>query len=224
MNTDFPRILTLLRKEKKLSQKQAAEELGVSQALLSHYEKGIRECGLDFVVKVADYYQVSCDYLLGRAADRTGAKIMVEDIPDIIQSTEHSQNSLPVLNKKLISNTLHIIYDILEQSGNKPLTTEVSTYLMVSVYEMFRALYSANGKNPQAMFSIQSDMQQAAALSLHILTEARTRHLLDEKGIETPAMTPELLTERYPDLASSLYNLIQIIENRITCTTHNNVP
>lgn len=216
MNTDFPRILTLLRKEKKLSQKQAADELGVSQALLSHYEKGIRECGLDFVVKVADYYQVSCDYLLGRSADRTGAKITVEDIPDTTQSTEHSQNSLAALNKKLIFNTLHIIYDILEQSGNKPLTTEVSIYLMISIYEMFRTLYSANGKNPQAMFSIQSDMQQATALSLHILTEARTRHLLNEKGIESSVLTPELLTEKYPDLASSLYNLIQIIEKRMT--------
>ena len=61
MNNDFPRIVTLLRKERGLSQKQAALELGISQALLSHYEKGIRECGLDFVVKIADYYEVSCD-------------------------------------------------------------------------------------------------------------------------------------------------------------------
>ena len=55
MNTDFPRILTLLRKERGISQKQAAAELGISQALLSHYEKGIRECGLDFVVRTADF-------------------------------------------------------------------------------------------------------------------------------------------------------------------------
>ncbi len=37
-----------LRTEKGLSQKDAANDLGVSQALLSHYEKGIREFGLDF--------------------------------------------------------------------------------------------------------------------------------------------------------------------------------
>ena len=36
MNSDFPRILTLLRKEKKLSQKAVAADLNVSQALLSH--------------------------------------------------------------------------------------------------------------------------------------------------------------------------------------------
>ena len=69
MNADFPRVLTLLRKERGISQKQAAAELGVSQALLSHYEKGIRECGLDFLVRAADFYSVSCDYLLGRSPD-----------------------------------------------------------------------------------------------------------------------------------------------------------
>ena len=66
MNTTFPRILTFLRKERGISQKEAAAELKISQALLSHYEKGIRECGLDFVVRAADFYDVSCDYLLGR--------------------------------------------------------------------------------------------------------------------------------------------------------------
>ena len=47
---EFNRIIKLLRKERGITQKQAAEDLGVSQALLSHYEKGIRECGLDFVM------------------------------------------------------------------------------------------------------------------------------------------------------------------------------
>lgn len=65
----FPAILTLLRRERGLTQKQAAQDLGVSQALLSHYERGIRECGLDFLIRAADYYGVTCDFLLGREAD-----------------------------------------------------------------------------------------------------------------------------------------------------------
>ncbi len=71
LNNDFPRLLTLLRKERGCSQKKVAEDLGISQALLSHYERGLRECGLDFLVRAADYYGVSCDYLLGRTLDRT---------------------------------------------------------------------------------------------------------------------------------------------------------
>ena len=61
----FAIILSQLRKERGISQKKAATDLGISQALLSHYEKGIRECGLDFVIKCSEYYGVTTDYLLG---------------------------------------------------------------------------------------------------------------------------------------------------------------
>lgn len=65
MSTSVSTRLVSLRKEKNLSQKEAAAELGVSQALLSHYEKGIRECGLDFLCRASTFYDVSTDYLLG---------------------------------------------------------------------------------------------------------------------------------------------------------------
>ncbi len=65
MSISFAANLSALRRERNLTQKTAAEELGISQALLSHYEKGIRECNLDFVRKAAEYYGVTSDYLLG---------------------------------------------------------------------------------------------------------------------------------------------------------------
>ncbi|MBR5562127.1 MAG: helix-turn-helix transcriptional regulator [Clostridia bacterium] len=80
MDKNFPIILTELRKEKGLSQKEAAARLGISQALLSHYEKGIRECGQSFLIKVADFYGVSCDYLLGRTNDRNELDVLANDI------------------------------------------------------------------------------------------------------------------------------------------------
>ena len=70
MERNFPVILCELRKERGLSQKDAAARLGVSQALLSHYEKGIRECGQSFLIKAADFYGVTCDYLLGRTTSK----------------------------------------------------------------------------------------------------------------------------------------------------------
>ena len=73
MSAEFSAKLSMLRKEKDVSQKQAAADLGVSQALLSHYEKGIRECSLDFVKKSAAYYGVSADYLLGLSAQKQGS-------------------------------------------------------------------------------------------------------------------------------------------------------
>ena len=165
MNTAFPRILTLLRKERGVSQKQVAADLQVSQALLSHYEKGIRECGLDFVVRAADFYNVSCDYLLGRTADKTGAVIAVEEIPENDPSVKENQfrgSVLPVLNKKLVVNSLNIIFDMLQRCNNKALTTEVSAYLTLAVYSVFRQLYSANPKNPEALYSVPRYLFQPA--------------------------------------------------------------
>lgn len=80
MERNFPIILSELRKEKGLSQKEAAAQLGISQALLSHYEKGIRECGQSFLIKVADYYNVSCDYLLGRTIEKNSITAAAETI------------------------------------------------------------------------------------------------------------------------------------------------
>lgn len=69
MSQQFPAILMSLRTERGLSQRKAAADLGISQALLSHYENGLREPKLEFVVKACDYYGVSADYMLGRSYD-----------------------------------------------------------------------------------------------------------------------------------------------------------
>lgn len=66
----FCDILAALRRKKGVSQRKAAAELMISQALLSHYEKGAREPGLPFVCRACDYYGVTADYILGRTAEQ----------------------------------------------------------------------------------------------------------------------------------------------------------
>lgn len=79
MNFDFSTKISALRREKGLSQKKAAEDLEISQALLSHYEKGIRECNLDFVKKISAYYSVTADYLLGLSDTKQGFNEIFEN-------------------------------------------------------------------------------------------------------------------------------------------------
>lgn len=228
MNSDFPRIVTLLRKERGLSQKQAAMELGVSQALLSHYEKGIRECGLDFVVRVANYYNVSCDYLLGRSADRQGATLHIDEISteDSHQKTGKEQKSgaIVTLNKRLVINSLNIIFELLEQAECRGLTAEISSYLMVSVYKMIRTIYSSNPKNPQAMFSVIPEIYSGLSTALQSINEANAKCLSVGKnvgglsGIDISSfapLSPEIISKKYPELAPSLYNLIQKTEEKM---------
>ena len=73
MERSFPETLSALRREKNISQRKAAADLHISQALLSHYENGAREPGLGFVVRACDYYGVSDDCLLGRTEEAARA-------------------------------------------------------------------------------------------------------------------------------------------------------
>lgn len=55
-----------LREDRDLSQKDIAELLSVSQATYSRYESGILDIPSISLIKLADFYKVSVDYLLGR--------------------------------------------------------------------------------------------------------------------------------------------------------------
>ena len=59
-----------LREDADLTQKQIAEVLLCDQSLYSKYERGERVLPLDLAIKLADYYQVSLDYLVGRSDKR----------------------------------------------------------------------------------------------------------------------------------------------------------
>lgn len=227
MNSDFPRILTLLRKEKGISQKNAASQLMISQALLSHYEKGIRECGLEFLVRCADFYGVSCDYLLGRSPERQGTTLTLEDIPEPEQMGRENRSLgsiLPTLNKKLVANTLNILFDLLAKSKNKSLIVEVSSFLMLSCYRMFRVIYSANPKNQEQMFHVPAhiaDTYASAAMQMaqaNASAIAKASPVLGMEPIEDNtelALSTEILAQNYPLFSSSLLNLIQNSEQRI---------
>ena len=211
---EFNRIIKLLRKERGITQKQAAEDLGVSQALLSHYEKGIRECGLDFVVRVADYYNVSCDYLLGRSAERN---------PDKMKDNIYHGSVLPTMNKKLISNSLNVLYAKIGECHSKALTTEVSAYLMTAVAKMFRLLYSAEPHNAPSMFSVDARRWPGYSDAVMHSAQANVEALLagealpGGEGVADPsclAMTTESLTREYPLYTPSLLNLVKTSETR----------
>lgn len=214
---NFCRILTLLRKERGITQKQAAASLGVSQALLSHYEKGVRECGLDFVVRAADFYGVSCDYLLGRSADRSGLTLTVDELPDDANAKDNRVvgSVLATLNKKLITNSLGVLYSLLQKIDDKELTGEVSSYLMCAVYRMFRRLYSANPKNQSGMFSVSGLRADGLSTAAMARAEADIAQSLSAFGEQLPHITTESLSSDYPMYASSLLTVIQHTEKSI---------
>lgn len=55
-----------LRQEKNLSQSVLAQKIGVSQKAIDYWERGINEPKATYIVRLADFFDVSTDYLLGR--------------------------------------------------------------------------------------------------------------------------------------------------------------
>ena len=113
IHADFARSLSLLRQEKGISQRQAAGALGISQALLSHYENGVREPGLAFVVRACDFYNVSADFLLGRTLSRDGTTIL--DVDTLFDASAQPDNLLKgsvmaTLSKKLVVNSVGVLH------------------------------------------------------------------------------------------------------------------
>ena len=61
----------MLRKERDLTQLQAAEGMNVAFSTYRRYEKKQREPDASTLVQMADFYGVTTDYLLGRSEERT---------------------------------------------------------------------------------------------------------------------------------------------------------
>ncbi len=139
MSADFANKLSELRRTKGVSQKEAASALGVSQALLSHYEKGIRECGLDFVRKASEYYAVTSDWLLGLSDTRLGAN----EIFDAADTPEDEDLSLRTI--------LRCFVRLSEEMSSRGETAEslFSDYVSLSLYRFIGSLrhHDNNAKN-----------------------------------------------------------------------------
>lgn len=69
----YPRIRDL-REDRDLKQRQLAEILNCSQQVYSNYELGQRDIPTDVLIRLAEFYQVSTDYLLGLTSNPRRAK------------------------------------------------------------------------------------------------------------------------------------------------------
>jgi transcriptional regulator with XRE-family HTH domain len=65
----FSQRLNKLRQKKNISHEKLANELGLTRTTISHWENGIRLPSLETAAALADYFDVSLDYLVGRSDD-----------------------------------------------------------------------------------------------------------------------------------------------------------
>ena len=102
----FIERLKKLRKKEKLTQKDIATFLNISQPAYQHFESGKKKMNLETMEKLADYFNVSIDYLLGKT-----------DIPDFdleIDIDNAIDNSVAYDGTPITDNDREIIKDFLK--------------------------------------------------------------------------------------------------------------
>lgn len=183
----FSERLASERKRNGVSQKQAAADLGISQALLSHYENGIREPGLDFLVRAADYYGVTCDHLLGHSTQMLplGQPEELEDRPEDVAI---SRETFIRANLAIMNNVLED--DEMKEALNK--ATALSGYM-----SLFAAV--TKGLLPRSWLGDNSDnkaqfkfLMTSLAGDVHDLTSAPEEEELI--GTDAPLCVQTLCT------------------------------
>lgn len=82
-----------LREKHQLTQEELAKHLSISRASLSHYEKNRRVPDYEVVKKMADFFQVTVDYLIGRTDDPN---------PVVKDQVKLFENSLELSDEKIL--------------------------------------------------------------------------------------------------------------------------
>ena len=90
--------LAKLRKERNLTQKDIAKILNIQQSTYSGYESGSYEPTIATLTKLADFYNTSIDYIVGRETETINLNILDDKrsalIKEIISSTDNKVNLL----------------------------------------------------------------------------------------------------------------------------------
>lgn len=177
---------------------------------MSHYEKGVREPGLAFIVRACDYYGVSSDYLLGRTLTRDGTTIQAEELYDVSQEKDNVLKGmiLATLNKKLMINSLGLLYELLGATGNRELIKSTSNYFATAIAVVFRRLHSHSPRTNPSFFAVSPTRFQCGAydMELKACEMQMVEELLEHKKNrgDFPDLNHDILTEKYGPLYQSL--------------------
>lgn len=83
-----------IRESKGYNQVEFSRKLGLSKQTISNYETGVRQPGLDIVLKIADTFNISTDYILGRVSYQTDRDIQFEQFMSMYKKDLENQSGL----------------------------------------------------------------------------------------------------------------------------------
>ena len=131
----FAEILKQLRKENKITQVDLARDLGFFHTAVVKWERGEREPNIDTLTKIADYFGVSVDYLLGHEVNQDNS---------IVKRPEYA------LSEKFASDYKNLLTDKNFLDITK-LCSAVTPEMRAVAFGYIVALFQSPGVNTQAI-------------------------------------------------------------------------
>ncbi|UWE05297.1 helix-turn-helix domain-containing protein [Laceyella sacchari] len=81
----FSERLKALRKAKKLTQQQIADRFGITKSAVSRWESGVIQPDIDKIKEIADFFDVTIDFLLGNDANQENKDKKNADLVDLLE-------------------------------------------------------------------------------------------------------------------------------------------
>ena len=197
MNEIFASRLKYSRQRLKISQKNAAIALLVSPALLSHYENGAREYGLEFLCRAADYYGVSVDFLLGRSVE-TRETETAEQTGE--ESRTLRQSITGTLGTKLVSDSVSVIFELSDKIS-PDMTKQTLDYFSSAIYRYWNLSFSG-------LFDIPVILSQKESPFITSFLMSQSEIKIMKASGKIKSAFPFDLKERFPAKAQSLLNIL----------------
>lgn len=132
---NFPTRIRELRKERRLAQKSIADYLGITRQAIAAYENNKREPGYETLCKLADYFNVSTDYLLGRVGSKEVEAYTIGQNIKLIRGEATYEEFATELGERfgtLILPDILKLYETGERKPIKPLIKVLASYGGVS--------------------------------------------------------------------------------------------
>jgi len=218
---EFASTLSELRRKSSESQKKAAANLGVSQALLSHYENGVREPGLDFIVRAAEYYGVSLDYLLGRTKVKLNPFLYDEDAAprETNDDVAKADERLDEANRR-VHNAVAIVLSLASKLCGCQGIDSAETYFSAGIYHVFRTMLQASNTVEPEYFNLKAEYVSSRCTLATSLALAKLTDNIESDEKNCGIISREQLKRNYSN-AFDIFEetILKVDEGLVECTT-----
>jgi len=149
--------LKRLREQHNISQMDLAQAMGVNRMTINNYEMGKRVPDLDFVIKAADYFSVSLEYIAGRSeySDKEEFELLTDRVDRLLRVASHVPQSEG--QQMVIDLTV-----LLEEA----VSLNVSEYILISITDMINQYRTLLSGYDRIKFGMVRDMEELMARNI----------------------------------------------------------